>query len=195
MPNSVYRSVDLQVYRSVSFGDFTLPANTSMPTHRLLKSGAPAAPSLRFTLTSFIGVVIAIGATGWLNAISGTPWLMASLGASCVLAFGLPDSPLAQPRSIIGGHFISTLIGLIILNTLGNSWWACALAVGLALVAMQQTRTVHAPAGANPIVVLTAGAPLSFLVTPVLAGSIVIVMVAWCLNNARNKGSYPKYWL
>ena len=165
-----------------------------MPTPRLLKSGAPAAPSLRFTLTSFMGVVIAIGATGWLSNLSGTPWLMASMGASCVLAFGVPDSPLAQPRSIIGGHVISTLVGLIILHTLGNSWWACALAVGLALVAMQQTRTVHAPAGANPIVVLMTGAPLSFLLTPVLAGSIVIVVVAWCLNNSRHTGSYPKYW-
>ena len=165
-----------------------------MPTPRLLKSGAPVAPSLRFTLTSFMGVVIAIGATGWLSNLSGTPWLMASMGASCVLAFGVPDSPLAQPRSIIGGHVISTLVGLIILHTLGNSWWACALAVGLALVAMQQTRTVHAPAGANPIVVLMTGAPLSFLLTPVLAGSIVIVVVAWCLNNSRHPGSYPKYW-
>ncbi|PAA02483.1 HPP family protein [Pseudomonas fragi] len=165
-----------------------------MSARRLLISGAPAAPSLRFTLTSFMGAVIAIGATGWLSNLSGTPWLMASMGASCVLAFGVPDSPLAQPRSIIGGHVISTLVGLIILHTLGNSWWACALAVGLALVAMQQSRTLHAPAGANPIVVLMTGAPLSFLLTPVLAGSIVILVVAWCLNNTRHRGSYPKYW-
>ena len=46
----------------------------------------------------------------------------------------------------------------------------------------------------NPIVVLMTGAPLSFLLTPVLAGSIVIVVVAWCLNNTRHRGSYPKYW-
>ena len=165
-----------------------------MSTRRLLKSGAPAAPSLLFTLTSFMGAVITIGVTGWLSNLSGTPWLMASMGASCVLAFGVPDSPLAQPRSIIGGHVISTLVGLIVLHMLGNSWWACALAVGLALVAMQQTRTLHAPAGANPIVVLMTGASWSFVFTPVLAGSMVIVMIAWCLNNARSQGSYPKYW-
>ncbi|WP_262410314.1 HPP family protein [Pseudomonas sp. N40(2020)] len=120
---------------------------------------------------------------------------MASFGASCVLAFGMPESPLAQPRSIIGGHLVSTLIGLLILSTLGSSWWAGALAVGLALVAMQQTRTLHAPAGANPLIVLAAGAPFSFLVTPVLTGSIVIVVVASCLNNIRSRGSYPKYWM
>lgn len=143
---------------------------------------------------SFLGAVIAIGATGWLSYASAVPWLMAPFGASCVLAFGMPDSPLAQPRSIIGGHLVSTLIGLLVLNTLGNSWWAAALAVGLALATMQQTRTLHAPAGANPLVVLAATAPVSFLVTPVLTGSIVIVAVAWCLNNLRHRGSYPKYW-
>ena len=166
-----------------------------MPIVPLLKSSAPPAPSLRFTLASFIGAVIAIGATGWLSHISGVPWLMAPFGASCVLAFGLPESPLAQPRSIIGGHVVSTLAGLLVFHVLGNSWWAAALAVGLALVAMQQTRTLHAPAGANPLIVLAASAPVSFLVTPVLAGSLVIVAVAWCLNNVRSRGSYPKYWL
>lgn len=166
-----------------------------MAVSTLFKSSAPPAPSLKFTLISFVGAVIAIGATGWLSHASGTPWLMAAFGASCVLAFGVPDSPLAQPRSIIGGHLVSTQVGLVVLNTLGNSWWAGALAVGLALAAMQQTRTLHAPAGANPLVVLAAGARLSFLFTPVLLGSIVIVAVAWVINNARNRASYPKYWL
>lgn len=56
---------------------------------------------------------------------------------------------------------------------------------------------MHAPAGANPLVVLAASAPLSFLFTPVLLGSVVIVIVAvaWFINNARNRASYPKYWL
>lgn len=119
---------------------------------------------------------------------------MAPFGASCVLAFGMPDSLLAQPRNIIGGHVIATLVGLAMLHTLGDSWWSAALAVGLALATMQQTRTLHAPAGANPLVVIASHAPLSFVITPVLAGSLVIVAVAWCLNNARQANSYPKYW-
>ncbi|CAK9892415.1 HPP family protein [Pseudomonas sp. NPDC087612] len=158
------------------------------------KSKAPAAPSLHFSLLSLIGAALAIGATGWLSQVSGALWLMAPFGASCVLAFGMPDSPLAQPRNIIGGHVIATLVGLAVLHTLGDSWWSAALAVGLALAAMQQTRTLHAPAGANPLVVIASHAPLSFVVTPVLAGSLVIVAVAWCLNNARQANSYPKYW-
>ncbi|UVL56036.1 HPP family protein [Pseudomonas sp. B21-035] len=158
------------------------------------KSKAPATPSLHFSLLSLIGAALAIGATGWLSQVSGALWLMAPFGASCVLAFGMPDSPLAQPRNIIGGHVIATLVGLAVLHTLGDSWWSAALAVGLALAAMQQTRTLHAPAGANPLVVIASHAPLSFVITPVLAGSLVIVAVAWCLNNARQANSYPKYW-
>lgn len=166
-----------------------------MPLARLLKSAAPPAPSWRFTVLSLLGAVLAIGAAGWLGQVSGAPWLMASLGASCVLAFGLPDSPLAQPRNIVGGHLLATLVGLLVLHTLGDAWWAGAIAVGLALALMQQTRTLHAPAGANPLVVLASHAPLSFLFTPVLTGSLLVVLVAWGVNNARSRDSYPRYWL
>lgn len=161
----------------------------------MFKSSAPPAPSWRFTLSSFLGAFIAIGAVGWLSQTSGFLWLMAPFGASCVLAFGLPDSPLAQPRSIVGGHLLSAFVGLLVLHALGVSWWSTALAVGLALVVMQQTRTVHAPAGANPLIVMLMGASFDFLLTPVLAGSLLIVGVAYGVNNLRQQGSYPKYWL
>lgn len=161
----------------------------------MLQSKAPAAPSLGFTVVSFLGAFLAIGLTGCLSHLSGVPWLMAAFGASCVLVFGVPDSPLAQPRSVIGGHILSTLVGFGVLYFLGNAWWAGALGVALALALMQQTRTLHAPAGANPLVVLTADPSWVFLLTPVLLGSVSIVSVAWCVNNLRSKGSYPKYWI
>ena len=161
----------------------------------VFKSSAPPAPSLRFILLSSLGAGLAIAATGWLSLISGTPWLMAPFGASCVLAFGVPDSPLAQPRAIIGGHLIATLIGLITVQLIGDSWIALALAVAIALAAMQLTRTLHPPAGANPIVVIAAQAPFSYLVSPVLAGSLVIVAIACAINHLQRPGSYPHYWL
>ena len=71
---------------------------------------------------------------------------------------------------------------------------AQALAVGGALAAMQHTRTLHAPAGANPLVMMSVQPGLAFLLTPVLAGSLVIVAVAWVMNNLRQRGSYPRYW-
>ncbi|HEY0886284.1 MAG TPA: HPP family protein [Ramlibacter sp.] len=165
------------------------------PQSRLAASAAPAAPSPAFVLSSMLGATLAIGLTGWLTQVSGYPLQMAPFGASCVLAFGLPESPLAQPRSIIGGHLVATLVGLLVLHVVGNGWAAAALAVGLALALMQLTRTVHAPAGADPLVVLASGATADFLLTPVLAGSTTIVLAALLVNNARQRRSYPRYWL
>jgi CBS-domain-containing membrane protein len=161
----------------------------------LFTSAAPPVPPFRMIAFSLIGTVLAIGVLSWLSLHSGETWLMAPFGASCVLAFGVPDSPLAQPRNIIGGHVIATLVGLVALHVLGDSWWVGAIAVGFALSLMQITRTLHAPAGANPLVVIAAHAPFSFLFTPVLTGSIVIVAIAWLTNNARSKNSYPRYWI
>ncbi|KAA8999300.1 HPP family protein [Affinibrenneria salicis] len=161
---------------------------------RYLQSAAPSAPTPRFIALSFLGTVAAIGLTGWLSHISGAPWLMAPFGASCVLAFGLPDSPLAQPRAIIGGHLIATAVGLLAGALFGDSWLVCALATGLALAAMQLARCVHAPAGADPLVVIVAHSSVSFLVSPVLLGSLVVVLLAWGINNLQRRGSYPRYW-
>ncbi|MGG4603419.1 HPP family protein [Paenalcaligenes sp. Me131] len=162
---------------------------------RLLSSNAPPAPPLKFIFISSVGAAIAIALTGWLSVLSGTPWLMAPFGASCVLAFGVPDSPLAQPRAIVGGHLVATAVGLLVLLLVGDGWLAAALSVGLALAAMQITRTVHAPAGADPLIVIAAHTPISYLISPVLLGSLAIVLIAYVVNNARSTGSYPKYWL
>ncbi len=145
-------------------------------------------------MISALGAAIAIALTGLLTQWSHYPWQMAPFGASCVLAFGLPESPLAQPRSIVGGHLVASMTGLLVLYFLGDSWWAAALAVSLSLFFMQVTRTVHAPAGADPLVVLSSQAGFGFLLTPVLAGSLIIVLVALCVNNMTGK-SYPRYWL
>lgn len=166
-----------------------------MPIRRLLHSDAPPAPSLKFILLSSFGALTAIAITGWLSVVSDIPWLMAPFGASCVLAFGVPDSPLAQPRAIVGGHLVATAVGLMVVAFVGDSWLACAFGVGLALAAMQITRTVHAPAGADPLIVIVAHAPVSYLISPVLVGSLVIVLTAWAVNNLRSPGSYPKYWI
>ncbi|MFT4249101.1 MAG: HPP family protein [Pseudomonas sp.] len=166
-----------------------------MSRHRLLNSSAPPAPSLKFILLSSFGTIVAIALAGGISVLSGIPWLMAPFGASCVLAFGVPDSPLAQPRAIVGGHLVATMVGLAVGAWLGDGWIACALGVGLALAAMQITRTVHAPAGADPLVVIVGHAPVSYLVSPVLAGSLVVVLTAWLVNNIRSARSYPKYWI
>lgn len=142
-----------------------------------------------------IGGTIAIAVLAYLTSYSGTLWIMAPFGASCVLAFGLYDAPLSQPRNIIGGHLVTTLVGLIMYHLFGNEPWVLGVAVGLGIGAMMMTKTTHPPAGANPIVVILAGSPWSFLFTPVLVGAVVIAVVALLFNNLISNRKYPTFWM
>jgi len=125
---------------------------------------------------------------------SGLAFVMAPFGATCVLAFALPDSPLSQPRSILGGHLVATAVGLAVGNLLGVSPWTMALAVGLAIALMLATRTTHAPAGADPLLVMLAMPGWSFLLTPVLTGALALVAVAFVYHRVTGRRDYPRYW-
>jgi CBS-domain-containing membrane protein len=129
-----------------------------------------------------------------LAAIAGAaqlPLLIPPFGASCVLVFALPASPLAQPRNVIGGHVVSAAAGLLALMVLGNGIMTAGAGVGLAIFAMILTRTVHPPAGANPIVLLLTMASWTFLVTPILVGSAAIVILAMAYHRAVTGHAYP----
>lgn len=141
------------------------------------------------------GAALAIGFVGALAVWSGQPLLLGSLGASCVFLFGLPETPFAQPRNVIGGHVLSSLVGLVFLKLFGPSVWALMLALGTAVVLMFVTRTVHAPAGSNPVIVFLAQPGWSFLLAPTLLGALGIVLVALVFNHAVRPGRYPLYWL
>jgi len=118
--------------------------------------------------------------------------LAASFGASCVLVFAIPQSPLARPKNVIGGHLISTLVGLILLFTLGASPLTMALGVGLAIALMQATETLHPPAGGDPLIVLLAAGAYgwSFLLTPILIGTVAIVIIGWLYHKFISKRAY-----
>lgn len=125
---------------------------------------------------------------------SGLAFVMAPFGATCVLAFALPDSPLSQPRSIVGGHLMATATGLAVATLLGVSPFAIALAVGLSITLMLATRTTHAPAGADPLLVMLATPDWSFLLTPVLTGALALVGVAYVYHRVTGRSDYPRYW-
>jgi len=118
--------------------------------------------------------------------------LAASFGASCVLVFAIPQSPLARPKNVIGGHLISTLVGLILLFTLGASPLTMALGVGLAIALMQATETLHPPAGGDPLIVLLAAGAYgwSFLLAPILISTVAIVIVGWFYHKFISKRDY-----
>lgn len=120
-----------------------------------------------------------------------TVLLIAPFGASCVLVFALPQSPLAQPRNVIGGHLISAGIGLGVFALLGAAPLSYGLAVGLAIAAMELTGTLHPPAGADPIVVILAKASWPFLFSPVLVGALAIVIIAFVYHRGISRRNYP----
>jgi len=157
-------------------------------------NAVPKAAAPSSILLAGVGASLAIGAAAELGAVFETLVLMAPFGASCFLAFAVPDSPLAQPRNIVFGHLISTAVGLIFLMTLGDGPLSMALAVGVAVVLMQGARAGHPPAGADPLVVLAIHPSWGFLVFPGLAGALVVVGIALIFNNLRPGVTYPKYW-
>ncbi|MFK2825961.1 HPP family protein [Bacillus sp. B190/17] len=158
------------------------------------KEKNPLKVNTKDVITGFIGGFIAIFILLLLTSLTSTPWLIASFGASCVLAFSLWNSPLSQPRNIIGGHFLSTLIGLTVYHMFGNEPWVLALGVGMAISLMMLTKTTHPPAGADPIIVILGSCSWEYLFTPVLTGTLVIVLVALLVNNLRSDRNYPVFW-
>lgn len=154
----------------------------------------PPKPSFLYVFATWIGAIITFSILYGLSYLTGATMLMAPFGATCVLVFGAPDSPLAQPRNIIVGHLISTAIALLFLHFLGDSWWVITLSVATAIAAMQLTRTLHPPAGADPIVVILTHAQPSFILVPVLAGAVLFVLCGVITNNFFKDRHYPKYW-
>ncbi|MFD0698216.1 HPP family protein [Paenibacillus sp. GCM10027628] len=153
-------------------------------------------PTIKSVLSILLpggGGFLAILVCGLLGDAAKVSLLMAPFGASCVIAFALPQSPLAQPRSLVGGHALSTLVGLCALTAFGVHAWSLALAVGAAIALMLMSRTLHPPAGADPLLVMLTGAKWSFLFTPVLLGAVLLVLVALGYHRAT-KVSYPTKW-
>ena len=163
---------------------------------RLRGAGGKRPPHLgaRAIFLGGLGGFLAIGALALLGGSLGVMLLLGSFGASCVLVFGYPDAPFAQPMNVIGGHVICTLIGLAALHWIGPQPWSLALAAGLSIAAMMATRTVHPPAGSNPVIVFLGHSSWGFLLFPVISGALILVLIGWVYNNAVRKTPYPNYW-
>jgi CBS-domain-containing membrane protein len=155
----------------------------------------PPRASVRQIALAGIGGAVTIGLIATLAAATKNPLVLGSFGASCVLLFGFPESPFSQPRNVVFGHAMSSLIGLIALKVFGPHGWAMALAAGTAIAAMMATRTVHPPAGSNPVIVFLTQPGWSFLAFPTIVGALLLVLAAAIYLNLTGKTAYPKYWL
>ena len=154
----------------------------------------PPKHSIRAILVAWLGGFLAISSVTLLSNTFSAALVLGSFGASCVLIFGFPDVPFSQPRNVIGGHFLSSLIGLLCLTLFGATWWSVSIAVGTSIAIMMLTRTTHPPAGSNPVIIYLLKPAWSFLLFPTLFGAIVLVAIAVIYNNLVNDGKYPKYW-
>ena len=147
-----------------------------------------------------VGALIGIFLTGLLSHLSGgalassLPWLVAPLGASAVLVFALPASPLAQPWSVVGGNTVSALVGIAVVQGtqgLGFPELAAGLAVAMAMALMLALRCLHPPGGATALMMVLGGvSEPAFAFYPVLLNSALLVAAGIAYNNVTRR-AYP----
>ena len=119
-------------------------------------------------------------------------FLLASFGSSMVLLYGYPESPFAQPKNVFFGHLITALVGLFFLNFVPLTIYVVIpLAVGFGVGLMIFLNVTHPPAGGNPIIVIIGSVSFDYLLSPVITGSIIIIVFAIIINRFILKKSYP----
>jgi CBS-domain-containing membrane protein len=142
-----------------------------------------------------LGVAFAIGAMEWSSLAVQYPLVFIPFATSIVLVIGSPEAEPAQPRALIGGHIVATLVGFAVLRVMGPQAWAAAAAVGLSVLAMYVTDTFHPPAGINPLLVVSGSLPWTFLVAPVLAGALSLTAFAYLWHRWVLRRPWPHRWL
>ncbi len=150
---------------------------------------------------AFIGSFSGIGLIAYLQSAqlpaSDIVYLIGSFGASAVLVYGVIQSPLAQPRNLIGGHLVSAIIGVSVQTILPEIIWITApLAVSLSIVLMQATKTLHPPGGATALIAVTGSPQLKelgywYVLSPVLTGTLILLAIALVFNNVTRHRHYP----
>jgi CBS-domain-containing membrane protein len=141
-----------------------------------------------------LGGAIAIGAMEWFSLSARYPLAAIPFATSIVLVIGAPEAEPAQPRALVGGHLVSTIVGLVVLFIAGPHAWAAALAVGLAILAMYLTDTFHPPAGINPLLVVSNNLAWTFLFVPVLAGALLLTLFAYVWHRRVHHLNWPQRW-
>ena len=154
-------------------------------------------------LISGVGGLLGILAVSLVSAYGldaqGAAMLIASMGASAVLLFAVPHGPLSQPWPVIGGHTVSALIGVATFHFVGNIVVAGAVAVGLAIGVMYYLRCLHPPGGATALTAVIGGEAVHqlgyhFVLMPVAANAVIIVLCAIAVNYPFTWRRYPARW-
>ncbi|WP_373031417.1 HPP family protein [Sulfurovum sp.] len=174
-----------------------------------MKGGKKHHPKRSFSkvIWSWLGAFIGIYSISIVNKIIDTNhtdalFLLGSFGASAVLIYAAPQAEFSQPRNFLGGHILSTIVGITIYKFLPfDIPTLSAIAVSLSIVVMYLTNTLHPPGGATALVAIV-GSPQThklgylFVITPVLLDSIILLIIGLIINNISGnpKRHYPSYW-
>lgn len=124
--------------------------------------------------------------------------VVGSFGASAVLIYGVPNSPLSQPRNLIGGHLLSAIVGVISYKLFSsNLFLATAIAVSTSILIMQLTLTLHPPGGATSLIAVIGGEQiheleLFYILIPVFSGALILFLIAFIVNNIPKNRAYPE---
>lgn len=156
-----------------------------------------AGATLRDRLLGSLGALLGIGLTALITGLAAEGnahlmWIVPPMGASAVLLFAVPSSPMAQPWAAVGGNIVSASIGVAIAHFMPLSALSAALAVGLAIAVMSLLRCLHPPGGAAALVGLFAGGSSTFLLPllPVGVNAVVLVASAWLYHRVSGH-TYP----
>jgi CBS-domain-containing membrane protein len=134
------------------------------------------------------GGAVAIAVMETFSERAAFPLMAIPFATSIVLVLGSPKAEPAQPRPLVGGHILSTVVGLVMVKLCGPAPWVAALSVGLAILIMHFTETFHPPAGIDPLVVVTNNMSWGFLVAPVTVGALLLTLFAFAWHRLVARG-------
>lgn len=149
--------------------------------------------SYRQILMCWLGSFLSIATLTYLSIHTNYPLIAAPFGATAVILYAIPESPLAQPRNVILGNCIGAIVCVTFVQCFGTAPWVIALSVATAIKAMQMTRTLHPPGGAVALVGAMNGASWTYLFTPVLAGSLIMVLCTIAFHRVATRRPSPKF--
>lgn len=158
----------------------------------------PLAVGKKEILLSSVGAGLGLMIAGWISHFvlgEVNLWFIAPMGASAVLLFGVPNSPLAQPWSIVGGNISAAAVGVSTSLLIADPGLACGVAAALAIGLMFKLRCLHPPGGAVALTAILGGPGIhqlgySFVLYPVLLNSVLLALLAIVFNNLAGR-RYP----
>jgi len=153
-------------------------------------------------IISAFGAFISVAMAGFFSNVilqsTTSPIIIASAGASAMLMFGLPHSPVSLPRNLIGGHTVSAIVGISCYYLIGDVILSTSVAIALSLIAMHFLRCMHPPGGATAVTAIIGGEAVHqlgylFVILPIFLNSLILLVVAIAIGSFRPKNPFEDY--